>query len=125
MRQDGRLKGPLHIQFVMGIKNAMPADRRSFDFFRETVQRIESDATWVAAGIGRAQLEVNKWCLEAGGPSALEITSHRLDDPKTTATPTGSSRRLSLSHIGEWSMDTCARRNSINFLPMWKLDFVC
>ena len=67
MRQDGRLKGPLHIQFVMGIKNAMPADRRSFDFFRETVQRIEPDATWVAAGIGRAQLEVNKWCLEAGG----------------------------------------------------------
>jgi uncharacterized protein (DUF849 family) len=25
------------------------------------------EATWVAAGIGRHQLEVNRWCLELGG----------------------------------------------------------
>jgi 3-keto-5-aminohexanoate cleavage enzyme len=25
------------------------------------------DATWAAAGIGRHQLEVNRWCLELGG----------------------------------------------------------
>jgi len=25
------------------------------------------DATWVAAGIGKSQLEVNRWCLELGG----------------------------------------------------------
>ena len=24
-------------------------------------------ATWVAAGIGRYQFEVNQWCLESGG----------------------------------------------------------
>src|SRR4051794_8785182 len=27
MRQAGRIVGPLHLQFVMGIKNAMPVDR--------------------------------------------------------------------------------------------------
>ena len=25
------------------------------------------DATWSAAGIGRSQLEINRWCLELGG----------------------------------------------------------
>ncbi len=28
MQHDGRLKGPLYVQFVMGVKNAMPADSR-------------------------------------------------------------------------------------------------
>ena len=32
MAGDGRLKGPLYIQFVMGVKNAMPVDRETFDF---------------------------------------------------------------------------------------------
>ena len=27
MEQAGRIKGPLHVQFVMGVKNAMPVDR--------------------------------------------------------------------------------------------------
>ncbi len=64
---DGRLKGPLYVQFVMGVKNAMPVDRPSFDFFRETLKRLVPDAHWCAAGIGRHQLEVNEWCVAAGG----------------------------------------------------------
>jgi uncharacterized protein (DUF849 family) len=30
MQKSGQIKGPLHIQFVMGVKNAMPVDRESF-----------------------------------------------------------------------------------------------
>ncbi|MCT4683840.1 MAG: 3-keto-5-aminohexanoate cleavage protein [Roseicyclus sp.] len=67
MAADGRLKGPLYVQFVMGVKNAMPVDRPSFDFFRETLKRLAPDAHWCAAGIGRHQLEVNEWCVAAGG----------------------------------------------------------
>ncbi|MHA7886227.1 beta-keto acid cleavage family enzyme [Roseicyclus sp.] len=67
MAGDGRLKGPLYVQFVMGVKNAMPVDRPSFDFFRETLKRLAPDAQWCAAGIGRHQLEVNEWCIAAGG----------------------------------------------------------
>ena len=40
MQADGRLKGPLYIQFVMGVKNAMPADKPIFDFYIETVKRL-------------------------------------------------------------------------------------
>ncbi len=67
MAGDGRLAGPLYVQFVMGVKNAMPADRESFDFFRRTLARLAPDAQWCAAGIGRHQLEVNEWCITAGG----------------------------------------------------------
>ena len=67
MQADGRLKGPLYVQFVMGVKNAMPADKRSFDFFVETLGRLAPDAQWCAAGIGRHQIEVNEWCVAAGG----------------------------------------------------------
>ncbi len=63
----GRIRPPLYVQFVMGVKNAMPADKPSFDFFVETMGRIAPDAEWCAAGIGRHQIEVNEWCIEAGG----------------------------------------------------------
>ena len=67
MAADGRLQGPLYVQFVMGVKNAMPADKRSFDYFVETLGRLAPDAQWCAAGIGRHQIEVNEWCVAAGG----------------------------------------------------------
>ena len=67
MAADGRLASPLYVQFVMGVKNAMPADRPSFDFFIETLKRLAPDAEWCAAGIGPAQIVVNEWCVAAGG----------------------------------------------------------
>jgi uncharacterized protein (DUF849 family) len=67
MAADGRLKGPLYVQFVMGVKNAMPADRPAFDFMRATLKRLAPDAQWCAAGIGRHQIELNEWCIAAGG----------------------------------------------------------
>ena len=36
MNRDGRIPGRLYIQFVMGVKNAMPVDREVFDFYTET-----------------------------------------------------------------------------------------
>lgn len=67
MSKDGRLKAPLYVQFVMGVKNAMPVDKPSFDFFVETLGRLAPDAEWCAAGVGRHQAEVNEWCIQAGG----------------------------------------------------------
>ncbi len=67
MAQDGRIEGPLHVQFVMGVKNAMPVDRAVFDFYVETLARLAPDATWTGAGIGKDQLTLNRWSLERGG----------------------------------------------------------
>ena len=51
----------------MGVKNAMPVDRPTFDFYIETVKRIAPDAEWCAAGIGPNQIVLNEWCIAAGG----------------------------------------------------------
>lgn len=67
MQADGRLKGPLHVQFVMGVKNAMPVDKDVFDFYVETLKRLAPDATWTAAGIGRDQITLVEWGAAAGG----------------------------------------------------------
>lgn len=67
MVEEGRLLAPLHVQFVMGVKNAMPVDREAFEFFVRTTKRLMPEATWCAAGIGRYQIVVNEWCAELGG----------------------------------------------------------
>ncbi len=67
MFADGRLVKSPYVQFVMGVKNAMPVDKPSFDFFIETVKRILPDSEWCAAGIGPGQLTLNEWTVPAGG----------------------------------------------------------
>jgi 3-keto-5-aminohexanoate cleavage enzyme len=63
----GLLKAPVHIQFVLGIPNALPARRSILEFMIAELNDVMPEATWTAAGIGRHQLEVNEWCLELGG----------------------------------------------------------
>ena len=66
MQKAGKMKGPLHVQFVMGVKNAMPVDRETFEFYIKTLKRLAPDATWTGAGIGKDQLTLNEWALELG-----------------------------------------------------------
>lgn len=67
MNRDGRIPGHLYVQFVMGVKNAMPVDRDVFDYYIKTVQRLAPGAEWCAAGIGQHQLTLNEWCVADGG----------------------------------------------------------
>lgn len=80
MAADGRLKGPLYVQFVMGVKNSMPADEPIFDFYIETLKRLAPDAQWCAAGIGPAQLTLNEWAISKGGHTRAGLEDNvRLD----------------------------------------------
>ena len=63
----GLLKEPAHVQFVMGIPNALPARRSLLEFLISELPDVLPGATWTAAGIARYQFDVNKWCLEFGG----------------------------------------------------------
>lgn len=67
MAESGQIDGPLHVQFVMGIRNAMPVDREVFEFYVRTLQRLAPQATWTGAGIGRHQMTLARWSLELGG----------------------------------------------------------
>jgi uncharacterized protein (DUF849 family) len=68
MWDRGQLATRPYVQFVMGVKNAMPADRTVFDFYISTVKRLfGEDAPWCAAGIGPNQIALNEWAISMGG----------------------------------------------------------
>jgi 3-keto-5-aminohexanoate cleavage enzyme len=83
--KKGLLKERAHVQFVMGIPNAMPARRSIFDFLRSEIKEVLPGATWVAAGVGRHQWEVNQWCLETGGHCRTGLEDNLRIEPNRLA----------------------------------------
>ncbi len=81
MQTKGQLAGTPYVQFVMGVKNAMPADRHVFDYYIATVKRLfGDDAPWCAAGIGPAQISLNDWAVSSGGHARMGLEDNvRLD----------------------------------------------
>jgi uncharacterized protein (DUF849 family) len=80
MHKAGKLQGKLYVQFVMGVKNAMPADKAVFDFYVQTMRDRAPDAEWCAAGIGPSQIILNEWAIAAGGHTRAGLEDNvRLD----------------------------------------------
>ena len=103
MADDGRLRSPLYVQFVMGVKNAMPADERIFDFYIETLKRLAPDALWCAAGIGASQLTLNEWSIAKGGHARAGLEDNvRLD--RNTLAPSNAA-------LVKRAVDICHRYN--------------
>jgi uncharacterized protein (DUF849 family) len=85
MNRDGRIPGQLYVQFVMGVKNAMPVDRETFDFYIQTLNRLAPDAQWCAAGIGPNQNVLNEWAIAAGGHTRAGLEDNVRLDRETLA----------------------------------------
>tara|TARA_B100000768_G_scaffold179438_1_gene197109 strand:+ start:4005 stop:4847 length:843 start_codon:yes stop_codon:yes gene_type:complete len=80
LHEEGQLFGRLCVQFVMGVKNAMPADRTVFDFYVAQMQLRAPNASWCAAGIGASQIIINEWAIAAGGHTRAGLEDNvRLD----------------------------------------------
>jgi uncharacterized protein (DUF849 family) len=62
----GRMNARPHVQFVMGVKNAMPAEEHLLDLMLGELRRVLPEATWTAAGIGVNQARVMEWALARG-----------------------------------------------------------
>lgn len=101
MHADGRIPDTPYIQFVMGVKNAMPADKDVFDYYVKTVERLVPGGEWCAAGIGPAQIKLNEWAVAAGGHARAGLEDNvRLD--KTTLAPSNAA-------LIQRVVDICAR----------------
>lgn len=104
MHADGRIKDTPYVQFVMGVKNAMPVDRDVFDFYIKTVKRLFGEtAPWCAAGIGAQQATLNDWAVSSGGHARTGLEDNvRLD--RDTLAPSNAAlvRRVA---------DLCAKHN--------------
>ena len=81
MVREGQIVGTPYVQFVMGVKNAMPVDRDVFEYYIRTVHRLFGpDTPWCAAGIGASQIELNEWAVKAGGHARTGLEDNvRLD----------------------------------------------
>ena len=86
MHAQGKIAATPYVQFVMGVKNAMPADRHVFDFYVETVARLFPGAPWCAAGIGANQVVLNEWAVAAGGHARTGLEDNMRWD-KTALAP--------------------------------------
>ncbi|KUJ73164.1 3-keto-5-aminohexanoate cleavage protein [Ruegeria marisrubri] len=85
LHQQGVLYGKLYVQFVMGVKNAMPADREVFDFYVNIMRTRAPEAEWCAAGIGPNQIVVNEWAIAAGGHTRTGLEDNMRLDKGTLA----------------------------------------
>lgn len=82
---DGLIADPPHVQFVFGVKHALPARREILEFELAQLKKLLPRATWTAAGIGRHQLEVNRWSLELGGHCRTGLEDNVRWDKQTLA----------------------------------------
>ncbi len=84
MHAEGQIIDTPYVQFVMGVKNAMPVDRDVFDYYVKTVKRLfGDDAPWCAAGIGAHQLTLNEWAVSSGGHARTGLEDNvRIDREK-------------------------------------------
>jgi len=74
------LPAKLYVQFVFGVKNAMPADKTVFDFYAQLMKTRAPGAPWCAAGVGPSQIIVNEWAIAAGGHTRAGLEDNvRLD----------------------------------------------
>ena len=83
---EGLILPPPHVQFVFGVRHALPARRDILEFEVTKLRELLPAATWTAAGIGRHQFEVARWALELGGHCRTGLEDNiRLD--RTTLAP--------------------------------------
>ena len=101
LARKGLISDAPHVQFVMGVPNAMPARRSMFDFLVSELRDVLPHATWVPAGIGRFQWDVNRWCLEVGGHCRTGLEDNLLFDKNRPA--------ASNAELMKRIADTCAR----------------
>ncbi|MEM8979969.1 MAG: 3-keto-5-aminohexanoate cleavage protein [Pseudomonadota bacterium] len=116
MSDRGQLAGVPYVQFVMGVKNAMPADASVFEFYVATVERLfGADAPWCAAGIGANQIVLNDWSIAAGGHVRTGLEDNvRLD--RDSLAPSNAAlvkRAVDLCETYERPVATAAQARSI------------
>jgi 3-keto-5-aminohexanoate cleavage enzyme len=83
--QHGLMDERPHVQFVLGVQNAMPAEEHLLDILLGELKHVLPNATWTAAGIGRHQTKVMEWAITRGADAVrtglednIRVTKDRL-----------------------------------------------
>lgn len=116
--QQGLLKEPVHVQFVLGVKNALPARREILEFEVAQLNKLLPTATWTAAGIGRHQLEVNRWTLEMGGHCRTGLEDNVRWDKDTLAKSNAQLVERVASLCGEYGRPVATAKEAREILAL-------
>ncbi len=107
------------MQFVFGVKHALPARRDILEFEVAKLRELLPGATWTAAGIGRHQLEVNYWALGMGGHCRTGLEDNIRWDKTTLAPGNGALVKRVVGLCAEYGrpVATAAQSRAILGLP--------
>ncbi|WP_298960644.1 3-keto-5-aminohexanoate cleavage protein [uncultured Methylobacterium sp.] len=103
--EEGLMDAHPHVQFVMGVKNAMPADEHLLDILLAETRRVIPGATWTAAGIGREQARVMGWALARGADA---VRTGLEDNVRVTKDHLAASN----AELVRLAVDLCARHGA-------------
>jgi 3-keto-5-aminohexanoate cleavage enzyme len=92
---EGLIAPKPHVQFVLGVRHALPARRDILEFEVAKLRELLPGATFTAAGIGRHQMEVARWSLALGGHVRTGLEDNIRLDRATLAPSNAALVRLS------------------------------
>jgi 3-keto-5-aminohexanoate cleavage enzyme len=126
MEKAGQIKGPLHVQFVMGVKNAMPVDREVFEFYIKTLKRLAPDATWTGAGIGKDQITptAGHWNSAAIAAPDLRTMFESTATRSHCLMPRSSNASLTYATNMDEGLPPCTRREH-DSVSLYRMDQRC
>lgn len=64
LQRKGLIRAPLHFDFVLGARGAMPGTVKNLQFLSET---IPTGSTWTVAGIGETEIPLSSAAIVMGG----------------------------------------------------------
>jgi 3-keto-5-aminohexanoate cleavage enzyme len=92
---EGLIAPRPHVQFVLGVRHALPARQDILEFEVAKLRELLPGATFTAAGIGRHQMEVARWSLALGGHVRTGLEDNIRLDRATLAPSNAALVRLS------------------------------
>jgi uncharacterized protein (DUF849 family) len=98
----GLLIAPVHCQFVLGLRNALPPRLSVLRFLVAELADVMPGATWTAAGIGRFQAQVASWALELGGHVRTGMEDNLRLDGRTLAASNAALVRQAVELCGHY-----------------------
>ena len=87
LKQEGAIKGPIYIQFVMGIMGGIPATVDNLVTMRQTADDLlgKGEYVWSCAAAGRNQMTVVSAALSMGGHARVGLEDNLYLRPKVLA----------------------------------------
>ena len=128
LRDEGTLKGPIYIQFVMGIMGGIPATVDNLAYMHKTADELlgKDGYVWSCAAAGKAQFPVVSAGLALGGNARVGLEDNLYLRPGVLAKPSAeqvTAIRTIAELMGHEVMDSTEARKTLQLKGIDKVAF--